>query len=501
MKHYFYPLIALLFFSAISFSQVVPNFNYTQSCYGEQTTLVASSALPNASILSWQWDTDNNGEYDVSGEKIIYLFTPSNDTAVVKLKITSKSGSADSITKNVIINPLPQVNFRVDNLCERKTAKYFNQSTIASGTITQFLWDFNNDNITDDNSNDTVTYNCGQAQTYITKLICISDKGCSAFATKTTEVFPNPIATFSTTSTCLNTNAIFTNTSTVINPDFYLWNFGDGNQSVGNSTHIYNSPGTFTVTLIAVTQNGCRDTVASSITINPLPSVAITSSGSTIFCAGNTVTLNAGSGFASYLWNNGSSSQSISVSSSGNNNVVVTDVNGCTNTASVSVTSTPLPVVTITTSGNTVLSDGNKVMLIANGANSYAWSTGANSISITVTQSGTYFVKGTDINNCTASDSIIIMNKISDTVFVSGNLLTPNGDGINDFFSIQNIMSYQNCNVKVYSIWNEEVFSATNYKNNWDGTYSGNPLPAGAYYYIIKCDDKAVARGNINILR
>ncbi|HEY4798780.1 MAG TPA: hypothetical protein VII99_06850, partial [Bacteroidia bacterium] len=189
-----------LFVSSV-FAQT--NFNYTQTCYGNQTTLVASSSLADTAIASWQWDLDNNGTYDISGKTIITLFA-TKDTNIVKLRITPKYSAADSISKTVIIDPLPLVNFVTKNLCAGKPAIYVSKSTIASGSITQYLWDFNNDGITDNNSGDSVSYTCGPAANYTSKLTCVSNKGCYGFTQKITSVYPNPSASFTTSNFCLN---------------------------------------------------------------------------------------------------------------------------------------------------------------------------------------------------------------------------------------------------------------------------------------------------------
>lgn len=410
-----------------------PNFNYTQTCFGNQTTLVASSSLSDGSISTWLWDLDANGTYEMNGKTIIALFTQ-NDTIAVKLKITPNSGSADSITKNVIIDPLPQVNFIANNLCETYTATYSSQSTISTGTINQFLWDFNNDGVTDDNSNDTVNYICGPAQTYITKLTGVSDKGCSAFAQKTTTVYPNPVATFSTSGTCEGNNTMFTNLTTAPNPDYYNWYLGDGigNVGSGNTSHLYQGAGNYNVQLIAVTQAGCRDTFTSAVMINPAPNASLAFSGDTVLFEGGSV-----------------------------------------------------------------------ILTVAGGSFDYAWSTGETTDNITVMEAGTYSCEVTDANGCTAKLTTNIgVNAIPDTVAVTGLILTPNDDNINDELVISNISAYSNCDLKVYSMWNDEVFSTKGYMNNWKGTNSsGGNAPAGAYYYIIKCDDKAMIKGNINILR
>ncbi len=66
---------------------------------------------------------------------------------------------------------------------------------------------------------------------------------------------------------------------------------------------------------------------------------------------------------------------------------------------------------------------------------------------------------------------------------VVNDLLTPNGDGINDTWIIINIESYKNSLVRVYNRWGNEVFTAQNYNNNWAGDHDGDELPSGPYYY------------------
>jgi len=425
------PLLLLLIVNAC-FGQS-PNFTYSQTCYGQQTILVGSSSLPDTAITSWQWDMDGDGVYDLNSKTIVYFFT-ANDTVAVKLKITPNYGTPDSITKNVIIDPLPNVNFIVDNLCTGSIATYSGACTISVGFISQYLWDFDNNGTTDNSSNDTVTFACGGTpNTYFSRLTCVSDKGCSAFATKTIQVFQTPTASFSIADTCLNDNTLFTNWSTINSPDYYRWDFGDGFQSTtsGNANHIYTAIGNYNVSLIAVTMNGCRDT----------------------------------------------------------SGVKVVNIHA-------------LPVITIDTSGSTHIFEGGSVTLTASGASSYLWNPSSTSASsVVVSQSGTYTVLGTDNIGCSATAEISVTKFVTpDTVAVSSNILTPNGDGINDFLIIDNKEAYTSCILQVYNMWNVEVYSKEGYNNDWDGTSNGKVLPDGAYYYMITCDDKPMLKGNINIL-
>ena len=421
----------------ISFSQT-PSFIYTPTCYGNQTTLVASSSLADSASASWKWDLTGSGTYTASGKTIIHLFTTPG-TIAVKLKITPNFGTPDSITQNVIIDPLPNVNFRVDNVCAFKVATYYNQSTIATGTINQRQWDFNNDGIVDNTSSDTVTYTCGAAQTYQSKLTCISDKGCSAFAVKTTQVFPVPLAQFIVEDSCLGDTTRFKNmTTNNPNPDFYYWTFGDGTHAstTDAATHIYAAAGHYNTFVVAVTANGCRDTSSVvSFNLNSRPAMSISANG-------------------------------------------------------------------VPSLGGNTFYDGSTLIVTASGADAYFWwGNAATTAAITVSQGGVYTVTGTNADGCSSSADITIDKlPIPDSVSVTSNILTPNGDGINDYLVIANKEVYQSCKISVYNIWNVLVYSQDGYNNDWGGTSNGSKLPDGAYYYLITCDDKPVLKGNINIL-
>jgi gliding motility-associated-like protein len=69
--------------------------------------------------------------------------------------------------------------------------------------------------------------------------------------------------------------------------------------------------------------------------------------------------------------------------------------------------------------------------------------------------------------------------------------ITPNGDGVNDTWFINNIEKYPNNSVKVYNRWGDLIFSKNNYQNDWNGTYvnDGNNIPdSSSYYYQIDLD-------------
>jgi gliding motility-associated-like protein len=80
-------------------------------------------------------------------------------------------------------------------------------------------------------------------------------------------------------------------------------------------------------------------------------------------------------------------------------------------------------------------------------------------------------------------------------------LFTPNNDGMNDYWYIPNLEQYGNLKVTVYNRFGQVVYQSDSYKNDWDGTWNGYPLPSASYYYIIKSSSKGFIKGVVNIVR
>ena len=88
------------------------------------------------------------------------------------------------------------------------------------------------------------------------------------------------------------------------------------------------------------------------------------------------------------------------------------------------------------------------------------------------------------------------------------NAITPNGDGINDFFVIpdleENSSQFQNNELSIFNRWGDLVYRAKPYLNNWNGTdHNGNDLPQGTYYYVLRIDlgDGLIYKGDITVLQ
>lgn len=113
----------------------------------------------------------------------------------------------------------------------------------------------------------------------------------------------------------------------------------------------------------------------------------------------------------------------------------------------------------------------------------------------------TYTLHAESVNGCPVSDTVTVF--VVDELPVT-NAFTPNGDGYQDTWEIPILApdKYRNCKVIVFNRWGNQVFYSQGYKQQWDGTTNGKPLPTGTYYYTIILDDKhKPVRGSVLILR
>ena len=171
--------------------------------------------------------------------------------------------------------------------------------------------------------------------------------GCVIVLTSTL-IQADPVPDFIFTDTCLGGNTTFTNQSTSSNSPIisYTWNFGDGTiDTTTNPNHVYQNSGVYLVTLTAVSQQGCIDTISHLVTISP---ILIQVNNSDI-CIGESATLTA-SGATTYTWspttglNTTTGSVVIATPTQTTNYTIIgIDSNGCigTTTSTVIVDSIP----------------------------------------------------------------------------------------------------------------------------------------------------------------
>ena len=179
----------------------------------------------------------------------------------------------------------------------------------------------------------------------------------------------------------------------------YAWSSGATNQNL-----IVNAAGSYSVT--GTTSDGCTTTSsAQSVTLNALPTAIVTNSGSNVLCSGGSATLSAPSAMSSYLWSDGSTTQSITVASSGNYSVTVTNADGCSVTsAATSITTSQIITPSIASSSSTTICSGDAVTLsVPSGYASYLWSNGSTTSSTSASTAGNYSVTVTNTDGCSVT--------------------------------------------------------------------------------------------------
>ena len=162
-----------------------------------------------------------------------------------------------------------------------------------------------------------------------------------------------------------------------------------------------------------------------TVGLSPAPPT-ISASGVTAFCQGGNVVLTA-SASSSYLWSNGATTQSITVTTTGNYTVSIVSASGCTAiSATTVVTVNPVPTATISAGGAITFCQGGSVVLTASSGSSYLWSNNATTQSITVATGGNYTVAVTNASSCTATSTatLITVNALPTATISAGGAVT-----------------------------------------------------------------------------
>lgn len=157
------------------------------------------------------------------------------------------------------------------------------------------------------------------------------------------------------------------------------------------------------------------------------------------------------------------------------------------------VTVNALPVLAIASNQGSTISKGESIQLTATGAASYQWKAngsilnGLNSafISVRPMETTTYTVTGTNAGGCTQTQDFTLTVLDDFAKLKANNILTPNNDGYNDKWVVENIDVYPDNEVKVFDKAGRVVYTKKGYDNSWDGTMNGAALNEDTYYYIL----------------
>ncbi len=344
----------------------LPVLNITGSsaiCHGDTAVLTVSGAN------SYHWD---NGSTDAR----IIVFPTSQTTYRVTGTNNTPCSNESAFTVSVRSLPTPTISGSND-ICQGDSSIFI----ALGGSTYQWSTGISGDRITVRNAD---TYTVTATDQY----------GCKGTTSRSLTVNRTP-------DVRINGSSLFcqgrSTTLTAVGASTYEWQeTGDITQSITVS-----QPGTYTV--IGTSDKGCRATASKAIATTQVSNVSF--SGSTSFCHGQSTTLTViGDNQYTYDWNNGLSTNSISITTPGIYSVTITDAHNCQKILTTTIIENPLPTPNI--SGNLEICEGNTTKLTASGGQTYLWDGHLSTPSIMVNNSGTYNVTVTNINGCSASTSV-----------------------------------------------------------------------------------------------
>lgn len=389
-------------------------------------------------------NTDLNAAYTPSASEISSGFMNLTLTTTNNLGCTAES---DNVQIQFVAPPV--ANFSATSVCEGVTTAFTDFSNQGFGNIDSWTWDFG-DSGTSNMQNDVHVY--GAAGTYSATLIIGTDVGCFDTIQKNVEVYDVPVADFSYTASCPNNQIIvdFTDESTINNDVLISWYYdfgGQGTSAMEDPTQIFSPNGNYTIVHTVQSSNGCSDTISQILNIPPLPNASF-----------------------SYNSNNGL-----------NIGAVINFVNTSTN------------------------------------EDTYYWEFGNNNTSTVENPNNTYFANGnylvtlevTGALGCTDSTSeIIVINTVTNEInTLIPNAISPNGDFKNDVWKLEFLdLLYPDARVEIFNEWGQMIFESDGYDDPWDGTYAGELVPDGTYYYVINLNDSGnpdtdIYKGTILVLK
>lgn len=200
-----------------------------------------------------------------------------------------------------------------------------------------------------------------------------------------------------------------------------------------------------------------------------------------------------------------STNQDLTNVSAGYYTVQVTDFNSCVIDGYVTILQPDSIQIFDTAYSTTCLenNDGKIEIEVIGGVGNYTyqWSNGEVSQNIMDLASGTYTVEVRDFNNCPQYDTVFVPKSLVDCIDPP-NAFTPDGDGYNDTWVIDNIQNYEGARITIFNKWGKILYESDNSYEPWDGKVNGKALPSATYYYYIDLNrDGRIYKGPLTIVK
>ncbi|MGV3598738.1 MAG: PKD domain-containing protein [Bacteroidota bacterium] len=441
-------------------------------------------------------------------------------TYKVQLRVITNKGCTDSVSREVVVFPMPEADFAIaqPEMCFKTHGFTFSAapSFVPTGSVFSYDWDFGDG--TKSTLKEPPVKNYSQDTTHKIKLIVVSDKSCGDTVTKQVSFYPTPTAKAKVNRPlqCLDGNVFnFRGDSSIAGAGVisqYLWEFGDGTIGTDDfpEAKIYAYPDTFNVRLNITTDKGCTDTTSVNVVVLPSPTVNFSVEPTCLFEPSkfkNKSSAHPGK-IVNYNWSLGDGT------SSGDSTPNHTYANTGAYTVSLSVESSFGCKATITKVNEAIVKalpqalfghekvdfdEKNTTIQFIDSSydvDQWFWDFGNGMMS---NQSDPLIVFS---DTATLPIRLVVTNTegcydtIRKTLFVAPdfffhvpNAFTPNDDGNNPLFGGEGTRYYKEYSLRIFNRWGQLVFEADSPLKRWDGKYKGEPCEDGAYTYIYALRD------------
>ncbi|HTE22959.1 T9SS type B sorting domain-containing protein [Flavitalea sp.] len=275
----------------------------------------------------------------------------------------------------------------------------------------------------------------------------------------------------------------------------YSWSDGSGNAELKVS-----AAGRYFVTAKDI--NGCnaRDTLL----VHKFKTPVLTLGNDRSICINQPIQLNAGN-FNSYMWQDGSTKQNITIQVTGIYWVSITDQNNCKASDTLIIRDMVAPPSGFLKATDSICRFRTLEIAALNDFQTFNWSTGANTSKTTISKTGNYSLTVSDQNGCIATETIRVIEKdCLEGVFVP-NAFSPNRDGHNDLFRAVVHGPVLHYSITLFNRYGAIVFSTNDPSKSWDGFYKGRPAETGNYVwkcsYQLEGGKTSGSKGNILLIR
>lgn len=493
------------------------NLNFMDTCQGTEQTFSTVQSLSNDTIDKWEWKV--NGVLRSTGILLSTSF-PSMGKYEIKVDVETIGGCKASIMDSIFIHPLPTADFTVGPVCDLSDFAITNNSTaISPYTIDAYDWFYRGSQVS---SSDKPVFPSNRIGNQTIRLVVTSNVGCMDTLDIVPTVYALPNVQFRVQDTCLGQTTSLIDNSSVVGGTIgqSIWKFHDGTLASGTTTtKKFDSPFSFLVNHVIISNQGCADSLTKSVSINPLPVIDISAEDydgcipfTPVFVNNSSVSTG---NISQYLWTMGNGTTlttaipSITYDQPGSYpvKVIVTTDKGCVDSATMAqqIVAYGLPTAdfSFTPEKPSILeSTVTFTDLSSSDVSKWFWDLGDGSSSdqqnpiYQYNDTGLFQITLTVTNDNGCTNSTMQEFFLSPDLFVYiPTSFSPNGDLINDKFGVSGVVNgIKNYQVNIYNRWGERIFHSENADEPWDGTYQGQPVPPGSYVYEMRFTDYLESR-------